>query len=173
MPFSIIISFIGLLFLSAFFSSSETAYFNLRKHRGNFSNKVRDIINDPEKLLVTILTGNTIVNIAIGSLAALIAHNIANDNQWSQTVLILFEVLVVSITILIFGEIFPKIIALRNSERIAEKFSIPIKILFFLFTPIVFISKVIVKIPTFFHMNKEKIFDSEEELKILTELGEE
>ena len=50
MSFSIIISFIGLLFLSAFFSSSETAYFNLRKHRKNFSNKVSNIINDPEKL---------------------------------------------------------------------------------------------------------------------------
>jgi len=170
---TVIIGFIILLFLSAFFSSSETAYFNLRRHRGNFSNKVKEIINDPEKLLVTILTGNTLVNITIGSLAALITHDIASKNQWSNTILILFEVLIVSIVILIFGEILPKVIALRNSERFADIFSVPIKIILFLFTPIVYLSNLIVKIPHLFPMNKEKIFDSEEELKILTELGEE
>ena len=80
-----IISCLILLVLSAFFSSSETAYFNLRKHRKNFSTKVKNIINEPEKLLVTILTGNTLVNIAIASLAAWITHDIAQENGWSIT----------------------------------------------------------------------------------------
>ena len=84
------ISFLFLLLLSAFFSSSETAYFNLRKHRGNFSNQVRDIINEPEKLLITILTGNTFVNIALGSLAAIVTHHYFGDSSSA----ILFEVLI-------------------------------------------------------------------------------
>ena len=68
------------LFFKLFFSSSETAYFNLRQHRGNFSTKVEGIINNPEKLLVTILTGNTLVNVAIASLAALIIIGVENPN---------------------------------------------------------------------------------------------
>ena len=163
-----IIPFILLLLLSAFFSSSETAYFNLRKHRGNFSDKVKDIINEPEKLLVTILTGNTFVNIAIASLAAVITHKIFKESS----IAILLEVLIVSVVILIFGEILPKVIALRNSEKLAEVFKLPIKILLFLFSPFVYLSNIIVKIPTLIPMNEEKIFDSEEELKILTEIGE-
>tara|TARA_X000001036_G_scaffold202581_1_gene190231 strand:+ start:1045 stop:2262 length:1218 start_codon:yes stop_codon:yes gene_type:complete len=162
------ISFLFLLLLSAFFSSSETAYFNLRKHRGNLSNKVKKIINEPEKLLITILTGNTFVNIALGSLAAIVTHRYFGDSSSA----ILFEVLIVSIVILIFGEILPKIIALHNSEKFAELFKFPVKILLFLFTPFVYASKIITKIPNLLPINKEKIFDSEEELKILTEIGE-
>ena len=162
------ITFILLLLLSAFFSSSETAYFNLREHRGNFSSKVKKIINEPEKLLVTILTGNTFVNIALGSLAAIVTHKYFSDSSYA----IFFDVVVVSIIILIFGEIFPKVIALHNSERLAELFRVPIKALIFLFTPFVYISNIFIKIPTLLSMDKEKIFDSEEELKILTEIGE-
>ena len=162
------ISFLFLLLLSAFFSSSETAYFNLRKHRGDLSNKVKNIINEPEKLLITILTGNTFVNIALGSLAAIVTHRYFGDSSSA----ILFEVLIVSIAILIFGEILPKIIALHNSEKLAELFKFPMKILLFLFTPFVYASKIITKIPNLLPINKEKIFDSEEELKILTEIGE-
>jgi len=162
------ILFLFLLLLSAFFSSSETAYFNLRKHRGNFSRKVENIINEPEKLLITILTGNTFVNIALGSLAAIVTHRYFENSSSA----ILFEVLIVSIIILIFGEILPKIIALHNSERFAELFRMPVKILLIVFTPFVYISKIITQIPNVLPINKEKIFDSEEELKILTEIGE-
>ena len=162
------ITFILLLLLSAFFSSSETAYFNLRRHRGNFSVKVEKILNDPERLLVTILTGNTFVNIALGSLAALLTHHYFGQDSLA----ILFEVIIVSIVILIFGEILPKVIALHNSEKFAELFKVPVKILLFLFTPFVYISSIIIKISSLLPINKEKIFDSEEELKILTEIGE-
>ena len=169
----ILIAFILLLLLSAFFSSSETAYFNLRQHRGNFSTKVETIINNPEKLLITILTGNTLVNVAIASLAAIITHDIATEYKWPDTLAIFVEIIVISIVILIFGEILPKVIALRNSEKFAELFKFPIRILLFLFSPFVYLSNIIIKIPNLLPMNKEKIFDSEEELKILTEIGEE
>tara|TARA_Y100001970_G_scaffold266183_1_gene354545 strand:+ start:251 stop:1474 length:1224 start_codon:yes stop_codon:yes gene_type:complete len=164
--------FILLLLLSAFFSSSETAYFNLRRHRGNMSDKVNQIISNPEKLLVSILTGNTLINIAIASLAAWLTHSFAIKYNWSSTLLILFEVLIVSFIILVFGEILPKIIALHNSEKLAERFNVPIRLILFILSPIVYLSNIIIKIPNLLPIDKEKIFDSEEELKILTELGE-
>ena len=169
---SLILLFILLLLLSAFFSCSETAYFNLRRHRGNISDKVSQIISNPEKLLVSILTGNTLINIAIASLAAWLTHSFAIKYNWSSTLLILFEVLIVSFVILIFGEILPKVIALHNSEKLAEKFNVPIRLILFILSPVVYLSNIIIKIPNLLPIDKEKIFDSEEELKILTELGE-
>ena len=166
--------FICLILLSAFFSGTETAYFNVKTHRDNVSPKVISLLNNPRKLLVSLLTGNTLVNIAIASLAAYITHKYAQENQWSETLLILVEVLVVSLVVLIFGEIFPKLLAIRNSEKFAEKVYIPLKIILLILYPITVlfhgISTLITKI---LPIKKEKIFDSEEELKILTELVEE
>ena len=82
--------------------------------------KVETIINNPEKLLITILTGNTLVNVAIASLAAIITHDIATEYKWPDTLAIFVEIIVISIVILIFGEILPKVIALRNSEKFAD-----------------------------------------------------
>jgi len=68
----IIIIFFILILMSAFFSGSETAYFNLKLHRDNLPPKLKDLLKNPRNLLVSILTGNTIINVAIGSLAAII-----------------------------------------------------------------------------------------------------
>ena len=170
----LILIFIGLILLSAFFSGTETAYFNVKIHRENVPKKVLSLLNDPRKLLVSLLAGNTFVNITIASLAAYLTHEYAQENQWSETVLILVEVLIVSVVVLIFGEIFPKLLAVRNSEKFAEKVYFPLKFIILILSPItaVFhgISNLITKL---LPIQKEKIFDSEEELKILTELGEE
>jgi len=170
----LILIFIGLILLSAFFSGTETAYFNVKTHREKVPKKVLSLLNDPRKLLVSLLAGNTFVNITIASLAAYLTHEYAQENQWSETVLILVEVLIVSVVVLIFGEIFPKLLAIRNSEKFAEKVYFPLKFIILILSPItaVFhgISNLITKL---LPIQKEKIFDSEEELKILTELGEE
>jgi len=170
----LILIFIGLILLSAFFSGTETAYFNVKTHRENVPKKVLSLLNNPRKLLVSLLAGNTFVNITIASLAAYLTHEYAQENQWSETVLILVEVLIVSVVVLIFGEIFPKLLAIRNSEKFAEKVYFPLKFIILILSPItaVFhgISNLITKL---LPIQKEKIFDSEEELKILTELGEE
>ena len=99
------IIFIFLLILSAFFSGTETAYFHIRKHRKETPEKVKSILDYPQRLLVSLLTGNTIVNVTIAFLAAYITANISHKYKWSNSTLILIEVLVVSIVVLIFGEI--------------------------------------------------------------------
>ena len=169
-----IIIFIFLLILSAFFSGTETAYFHIRKHRKETPEKIKSVLDSPQRLLVSLLTGNTIVNVSIASLAAYITAGFADDYIWSNSTLILMEVLVVSVIVLIFGEILPKMIAIKYSKEYALKMYTPLKIMMFILSPIAqgfnAITNVVIKIIPF---RKEKIFDSEEELKILAELGEE
>ena len=169
-----IIIFIFLLILSAFFSGTETAYFHIRKHRKETPEKIKSVLDSPQSLLVSLLTGNTIVNVAIASLAAYITAGFADDYTLSKSTLILMEVLVVSVVVLIFGEILPKMIAIKYSKEYALKMYTPLKIMMFILSPIAqgfdAITNVVIKIIPF---RKEKIFDSEEELKILAELGEE
>ena len=169
-----IIIFIFLLILSAFFSGTETAYFHIRKHRKETPEKIKSILVSPQRLLVSLLTGNTIVNVSIASLAAYITAGFADDYTWSKSTLILMEVLVVSVVVLIFGEILPKMIAIKYSKEYALKMYTPLKIMMFILSPISkgfnAITNAVIKIIPF---RKEKIFDSEEELKILAELGEE
>ena len=163
-----------LIFISGILSGSETAFFHIKSHRNNITNNIKKLLKDPQRLLATFLTGNTIVNIALASVSALITKNIALRYDFDLSIAIFFQVLIVTVVILIFGEIFPKIIAIRNSELFAKKSYYLIKILEFIFSPI---SIIFYSITNFFlklfKIKKEKIFDSEEELKILTDISQE
>ena len=169
-----IIIFIILLILSAFFSGTETAYFHIRQHRDGTSEKVKSILDHPRHLLVSLLTGNTIVNVAMASLAAYMTHEYAQEHDWNESALIFIEVIVVSAIVLIFGEIVPKTIAIRKSAKFADRVYGPMKIMIAVLYPVAqgfyTATNLIMKLIPF---QKEKIFDSEEELKILAELGEE
>ncbi len=164
-----IIFFIFLILLSGFFSGSETAYFNLKIHHDDIPQKLKDLLSKPRSLLVSILTGNTIINVAIGSLAALITTSQISDN----TNIILLEVLIVSLILIIFGEILPKTLAMRFSRQFANIVYLPLRLFVFILYPLTFflnlINRVVLKLfPTY-----EKEFDTEEELEILADLGEE
>ena len=160
--------------LSAFFSGTETAYFHIRKHRKETPEKIKSVLDSPQRLLVFLLTGNTIVNVTIAFLAAYVTANVADEYEWSESTLILLEVLIVSFVILVFGEILPKMIAIKNSKEFALRMYVPLKVMMFILSPIAqgfnTITNVVIKVLPF---RREKIFDSEEELIILAELGEE
>tara|TARA_B100000941_G_scaffold206724_1_gene150928 strand:- start:132 stop:1316 length:1185 start_codon:yes stop_codon:yes gene_type:complete len=155
--------------LSAFFSGTETAYFNIKTHRDDIPLKLKDLLDNPRRLLVSILTGNTIVNVGIGSLAAIITYRISPDNQN----LILLQVIVVSIVLIIFGEILPKTIAMRSSSQFANIVYYPLRAFMILLHPITLILNGINKFVLRLIPKKEESFDTEEELEILAELGEE
>ena len=154
--------FIFLLILSAFFSGTETAYFNIRKHRSDTSEKVESILNRPRRLLISLLTGNTIVNVAIASLAAYLTHQYAQEHDWEkyESTLIFIEVLVVSAVVLIFGEILPKMAAIHQSEKFAERVYKPLKIMMSILYPIIqtfnTATNIIMKL---LPVRQEKIFD--------------
>ena len=134
-----IIIFVILLILSAFFSGAETAYFHLRRHRDITSDKVKSILEHPRQLLVSLLTGNTIVNVAIASLAAYLTQQYAQEHHWHASTLIFIEVIIVTGVVLIFGEILPKSIT-RNYANIGVIILAPfLKISYYLFLPVIII----------------------------------
>ena len=155
--------------LSAFFSGTETAYFNLKTHRDDVPSKLKELLDNPRRLLVSILTGNTIVNVGIGSLAAIITYRISPDNQN----LMLLQVIIVSIVLIIFGEILPKTIAMRSSSQFANIVYYPLRVFMILLHPVTLILNGINKFVLKLIPKEEKSFDTEEELEILAELGEE
>ena len=165
----IVLLFIFLLILSAFFSGTETAYFNLKLHREDIPLRLKGLLSHPKRLLVSILTGNTIINVAIGSFATLLTSNIIG----TSTNIILIQVIIVSFSIIIFGEIFPKTLAIRYSKAFANITYYPLKFFIIILTPLTvilnFINKLVLKLMPI----EEKPFDTEEELEILAELGEE
>ena len=170
-----ILIFVILLIISRFLTASETSFFNLRKH-DKVSDKVKSLLAKPRELLTFILIGNTLANIAIGSIAASYTINVLSKkyNNVSEENLLFIEVVVVTLVILIFGEIIPKTFAINQSKYFSNLISMPITFLLKVCKPFFLIfykmSDYVVKVNP---LAKEKTFDTEEELIMLTELVEE
>lgn len=130
-----------LLFLSAFFSSAETALTSLNKLRiralAEEKNKkamiLQKIIDDYSKMLSTILIGNNIVNISASALATTLAIKL-----WGS-VFVGIATGVLTVIILLFGEIIPKTLAANNADKIAFAYSSIVYGLMFLLTPVIYI----------------------------------
>ena len=136
-----IIILLILLALSAFFSSNETALMSVNKIRlrslADEGNKraamALDILeNQTPKLLSAILIGNNIVNISASSLATTLAYSFGGYMVSIVTVIL-------TVLILIFGEITPKNYATINSEKITLRYIPVFKFLMTIMTPVIFI----------------------------------
>lgn len=133
---------IVLLAFSAFFSASETAFSSLNKIRlrnyaeeGNKKAKrALHIAEDFDRLLSTILIGNNVVNMASASLATVLATAMFGGPSGAA-----LATVVMTILVLIFGEILPKSIAKENSEQIAMKTGGLLSLLIRVLSPIVFV----------------------------------
>lgn len=144
-----ILLLVSLLLLSAFFSASEVALFSSNKikikHLAKKGNKaaikIQKFFEEPDKVLITILIGNNIVNIAAASLATYFISNIIRG----EARIITISTLIMSFLIILFGEISPKIIALSNAERIALYIITPLNYLYLLFLPLIYSLSFIVK----------------------------
>ncbi len=134
-----------LVCLSAFFSASETALTSLSKIRlrnmvdENVKNadKISKLVDNPNKLLSAILVGNNLVNIGASSIATALAI------VYSPSKGVGIATAIMTIVILIFGEITPKTFAARNSEKISLMVVKAVSFVVFLFTPIVAVLNVI------------------------------
>ena len=136
-----IIILLVLLALSAFFSSNETALMSVNRIRlrslADEGNKraamALDILeNQTPKLLSAILIGNNIVNISASSLATTLAYSFGGY-------MVSIVTLILTILILIFGEITPKNYATINSEKITLRYIPVFKFLMTIMTPVIFI----------------------------------
>ncbi|MFC1951845.1 HlyC/CorC family transporter [Chloroflexota bacterium] len=128
------------LILSAFFSSSETAFISLQRVRVEHmvstkvkgAKRVAGMIQRPEKLLSTILLGNNLVNTAAASVATILAVSV-----WGQQQGVLIATISVTIVLLIFAETTPKTIASHHAEKLSLILARPIQAISWLFTPFV------------------------------------
>ncbi len=127
--------------LSAFFSASETAFTSANKVKlktmaQNGDKRARlahALAEDYDRLLTTILVGNNIVNIAASSLATSLFLVLLTKHQHLVTPV---STAVMTIVILIFGEVSPKTIAKESPEKLAMAFAPILKVLTVIITPI-------------------------------------
>ncbi len=131
--------FIVCLLLSAFFSSSETAFTSLQRIRVEHlvntkvtgAERVAKMIRRPERLLSTILTGNNLANTAAAALGTILAVSVWGE--WG----ILIATIGIAVILLVFCETTPKVIAAHNAERLSIKLARPIEVASYIFTPAV------------------------------------
>lgn len=134
-----IILLIILLIMSGFFSMSETALMALSKIRIRHmvdegvkgAKLVQKLTEDPNKLLGALLIGNNIVNIGASALATSIAISILGENSVGLVTVLM------TVLVLIFGEITPKSIAKQNSEQVSLKVSKIVDIIVKLLKPFI------------------------------------
>jgi putative hemolysin len=134
-----------LIFLSAFFSAAETALTSISKikllammeEKVKNADKIQKLTSNPSKMLSTILIGNNIVNICASSLATSIAI------FYSPTAGVGIATVVMTIVVLIFGEITPKSFAAQHAEKLALGVVNVILFLQFVFTPIIVLLNVV------------------------------
>ena len=136
---AIIVAVLG-LFLSAFNSGSEIAFFSLRpddvdniedSHRRE---RVAELLAIPEKLLATILVGNNLVNIMI---AIVLNYAMNQIFDFNSTVLdFIVQTVILTFLILLFGEVIPKLYATNFNVKFAAMASAPLKAAVKLFSPL-------------------------------------
>ena len=138
---NILLILIVLVFLYSFFSASETAFSSLNKIKlkalANAGNKraesTYELTEKFSKLLTTILIGNTIVNVVAASLATVLFVNLFGGNG------VAISSIVMTLVIMIIGEILPKNIAKHIPEKFAMSVTPILKLLMFIFTPLTFV----------------------------------
>ncbi len=137
---------VGVLFIvgSAFFSGTETALTALGEARarqlvdaGGRRSKLLGIwVASPERVLSTLLIGNTLVNIGAGALAGQMAHELAQAHGWPHGTVLAAATALATCSILFLGEIIPKTFAKRHSVE-AALWAIPaVKLLYYLLWPL-------------------------------------
>ncbi len=134
---------------SAFFSASETALTSLNKIKlrnmaeENVKNadKVQKLIDDPNRLLSSILIGNNLVNNAAAALTTMIAVSLLGGQSGVGA-----ATMIITIIILIFGEITPKTLASQNAEKVSLAVSNIISVIVVISTPVVKVMNLITNV---------------------------
>jgi len=135
------ILFLISILLSAFFSSSETAFMSLQRSRLQHmidtdvsgAKRVSRLLAKPERLLSTILLGDTLANTAAVVLGTNLISNYLGDH-----VSAIITTVILTVVVLVFGQSIPKTIATRFSDKLSIAFASPIEFFARLFSPFVF-----------------------------------
>ena len=172
LPLHILIgSIFGLLILSAFFSGSETSLTSASKPRlhnmaktGKKNAKIfEELFKDKERLICTILFANNLVNILASAIATKILLEVT-DNEG-----ILYATIIMTLMILLFGELIPKTLALSKADQYALRIAPLMRVLVYLLYPLTvtlnFVASTILKIlgVNYLNLKKEEISEKREE----------
>lgn len=172
----LIIIIIGIA-MSAFFSSSETAMTStsslklrqLEKNKVKNASLLRKLLDDIQTLLTTILVGNNIVNIVTTTVATIFFTDLFGAKGAVLSAVIL------TVLVLIFGEITPKMVAQAKNEEVSLKFAKPIYVCTVILKPIVialgFITNVLTK--AFIKEDENSDIVTEEDIKTIVDVSEE
>jgi CBS domain containing-hemolysin-like protein len=160
--------------LSAFFSASETSFTSVNKVKLktmmlNGSKRAKlayTLAEDYDRLITTILIGNNIVNIAASSLATSLFLVLLNNQANLATTV---STVVMTIVILIFGEVSPKAIAKESPENLAMTFAPVLKLLCTIFTPFAYLFSALKKLLTKLFKTEESESFIEEELMTMVD----
>ena len=140
-----IIIMIILIILSALLSGSEVAIFglsntqklNLSKDTKNKNSKrILKLIENPKKLLATILIGNNLVNVAIVIISSIVVKNILPKEPQSSFTNFIIQVVLVTFIILLFGEVIPKVYANSYKIKFSKVMALPLSVLKVIFNPL-------------------------------------
>jgi CBS domain containing-hemolysin-like protein len=163
-----------LMTLSAFFSGSETVLFSLspiqiqriRNRNAVAGARLEALLSDPALMLSTLLVGNTLVNFAIASLGYMVIHALAP--AWGTAI----AIPLMTLTLLLFGEVAPKRVAISHAERLAPLCSRLLLFWLWLLRPFNLVltsgSRVFKKA-----LRRERRALSNDELRTVVEVGEE
>ncbi len=171
---STILIIVLLIFFSAFFSASETAFSSLNKTRlkdmgekgSRSALKALALSEKYDRLLSTILIGNNIVNIAAASLGTILFVKLLNFGDGVGTTL---STVVLTVTVLIFGEISPKTIAKESPERFAIVATPFIRFFMLLLFPFVALFSLWKKLLSLIFKNGESRTLTQDELLLLVD----
>ncbi len=174
--------FVVLLIFSAFFSSSETAFFSLTKSnleklshsKSPARRQITVLLSKPKKLLISIIIGNTISNTAIATVAAFLTTRLSIQYGLDRLLVLLLNVLVVTLVVLVFSEIIPKVTAVKNAQKTAIKLVYPLTFSYYLFLPLsalfFLLTQLLIRL---LGLEKDKHILSDQELRTLVDVGEE
>ena len=158
-----IVAIVLLLLGSAFFSGSETALTSASKplmhHLAREGDKGAALVNtlyaQKERLLGTILLGNTLVNILCSSLATSLFIGLFGDTG------VVYATVTVTILVLIFGEIIPKTYALHRANSVAPVLATPVRVVVILLFPLVVSLNAVVRAIMFILGHRQMVISSD------------
>lgn len=135
-----------LVLIAAAFSGSENALFSLNQaqlesieEENQSSNKyILFLIQNPKKLLATILIGNTFVNVAMVMVTSVVV-NVVFDLHQNPLLGFIVEVFFITFIIVLFGEVIPKIYSVQNNLKVSKFIAVPVYYAYKFFQPLVYL----------------------------------
>ncbi len=168
-----------LLVLSAFFSSSEAAFLSVQRTRIAHlvsegipgASRVSDMIGNPERLLSTILLGNNLVNVAFTSVITVVVVAAVGDGN--EGLGVVAATAIGTVALLVAGEIIPKTLAVRNSERVTFLYWRPLRLTGFALWPLVFTLQWVTRgVNALLSVKDDQPSITEDEFRTLIDIGE-